>query len=269
MSITRRLFLQTTAAASVGVGAPAVAHALEADSNVTALPQASPALREAYDAWRQACADIAGTKQDLEWLVDEWRHLWPLAPEPIVWRVNPPRGEPTAERDLAGKRIYRDVAELRGRFVSFTKANNGRANFCVNTVEELTACLSMAKARKPKGRTASALEKNRNFLARYISDLETQLHHAQAYEAEKDRVRELSGVAEAKRKIADARNRASDAAATVGEMPAANATDIHLKAEVIIGEYERRFDDPAGLGMISDGYLLAQAVLAIAGRAQP
>lgn len=268
MSLTRRLFLQSTAAVSVGAGAPAVAQALEADMSVKALPDASPALREAYDEWRSACADITKTKEDLEWLVAEWRHLWPLAPEPIVWRINPPRGEPTAERDLAGKRVYRDVAELKGRFASFTKANNGRANFCVHSVEELTECLNDAKARKPKGRTPNALENNRKFLARYISDLETQLDHARAYEAEKDRVRELSGVAEAKRKIADARNRAADAAEKVSEMPATNATDIHLKAEVIVGEYERRFDDPAGLGIISDGYLLAQAVLGLAGRAQ-
>lgn len=266
MSITRRQFIQTTAAVSIGAAAPVIA-APNAEQS-TAVPEASPDLREAYDQWRAAFIDLTNAKSDMEWLVDEWRHHWPLAPEPIVQRINLSTGDPDAERDLSGKLLQRDIADFGGRFAKFAKDNHGKANFCIRSAADLEDSLAEAKARVVKGRTPRALENNRKYLARYVAGLEEQLQHARSYEAAIERVREESGVGAARRKIEAARRRVSDASEIVAGLPAVNAADLQLKAEVIVGEYERRFADPGGLGIVSDGYWLARAVLEIDARAE-
>src|SRR5690606_28484224 len=58
------------------------------------------------DLWRQmrfAETDYREAKEALGWLADEYKHLWPRAPESVRWRGT--GGDP--ECDIAG-RPYRD-----------------------------------------------------------------------------------------------------------------------------------------------------------------
>lgn len=78
--ITRRSLISSAPAIGIAAVTPAVA-APTIDG--TKAPENSTLL-DAYEAWRSAMDDLATAKNDLVWLIDEWWHLWPLAPDEIL-----------------------------------------------------------------------------------------------------------------------------------------------------------------------------------------
>ncbi|MFX7329178.1 hypothetical protein ABTI69_20540, partial [Acinetobacter baumannii] len=77
-NITRRNLLKQSPTALVLATVPvgAAVAALPAE----AAPAENPELIAAYERFVAARAERAAAEDALEWLADEWRHLWPLAP---------------------------------------------------------------------------------------------------------------------------------------------------------------------------------------------
>jgi hypothetical protein len=108
-TVTRRRVLlglgAATASAAV-VGTPTGA------KSATVARAENPELLKAYKALQDARTEEAKAKDALEWLVDEWRHLWPLAPEALLGGANADRygrDDNNAERDIAGRYLKRDT----------------------------------------------------------------------------------------------------------------------------------------------------------------
>lgn len=67
----------------------------------------NPDLLQAHERMIAARTELADAKSALEWIADEWRHLWPLAPEELLGGANAGFSDTTAERDIVGNRVAR------------------------------------------------------------------------------------------------------------------------------------------------------------------
>ncbi|WP_146148970.1 hypothetical protein [Pseudaminobacter soli (ex Li et al. 2025)] len=86
------------APAATSTNNPEVTHLAE--------PQANPELVALVSKLRDAKAERDAAKDAKEWLVDEWRHLWPLAPEEITLR-GCTEWDDCREVDMAGSPVIR------------------------------------------------------------------------------------------------------------------------------------------------------------------
>jgi len=80
----------------IGLAASTAAAPTVAIANTDAISGAADEIEENPDliaAWhqhREAEAEYWTAKDELGWLADEWKHLWPLAPEGILGVLTPP-----------------------------------------------------------------------------------------------------------------------------------------------------------------------------------
>lgn len=81
MKTTRRTFLGGAAAASLPVtaGTCVAVTAIQVEAASPAVVVENPDLLAAYVRLQDAQAELHAAKDALEWIADEWRHLWPLA----------------------------------------------------------------------------------------------------------------------------------------------------------------------------------------------
>lgn len=230
---TRRNFLKSAPAAIVS---SAVLSAPASASVASVAPMtASPELAEAHGRLLAALAEQQQAKDALEWLADEWRHRWPLAPEELLSLANADRygSRDIAERNIIGSFIFRDTSELTTRFSAKMRQESPRVCFGVLTAERAQEILDMWTAREPAGRTEKALARNRASREEGIAEYTHKLSLARQYEAETARLKQAAKVTEAFKRITDAEFAVMSACSEVSQIPARNYADLAIKGQAL------------------------------------
>ena len=161
--VSRRALLMGLAAASTAaavVVAPDAHGAVVAQAHGISGDQAeNPELISAYDKFCDACAELKEAQDTLEWLADEWRHQWPLAPEELLLGANAQDGRYTmpAERDIIGRYLVRDTSDLTKRLAPKFRRENWKTCFVIRTANEERQRLERLRRSTPTGRTEKAL----------------------------------------------------------------------------------------------------------------
>lgn len=197
----------------------------------------NPELVSAWKEHRAAEAEHKAAKDALGWLADEWKHLWPLAPEDILGCANAHihnRADERIERDIIGRPMMREKCELTRRLKKRFREEGGKTAFFIDQPDELSKRLAQLRHSEPRGRTPRALERNRKWRNETIADHENRLRLATEYYAETNRIRALAGVDAAKQRIKDANNRVEAAAAAVSMAPSRTLVGLRLKADILL-----------------------------------
>jgi hypothetical protein len=192
-------------------------------------------LLSAYDRLLQVRGELAAAEDTIEWLVDEWRHLWPLAPEELLGGANADRygRDDDAERDIAGRYLKRDTSALTKRLPSKWREKNTAVCFTVLTPEKARETIEFWSRQVPKGRTQKALEQRRARRDFFIKEYHQKLPLAQAYQKETARLREASGVEEVKQRISVAKAALTTVCGEISTIPAFTHEGLRIKAEAI------------------------------------
>lgn len=247
MNPTRRTVLGGIAAASVAAGAVAAVAATSTVALAGQGAQENPELLEAYAEYSAAQADVAAGNDALEWLADEWKHLWPLAPEELLEGANAHNRAsyiegPPAECDILGRPLMRETAGLTKRLTSAQRVDCATTCFTLQTESNARKRLANWQAHIPKGRTEKSLAKAHATKARFISQLTRQLELAREYEAETARVRAASGVEAMQEQVIAAEARRLAACAAISRFPAYTGQGLRIKAESLLFTGRDLFD---------------------------
>lgn len=201
-TINRRSMLRGLAAATAIPAVPAIA-SQNTDADIIALAaehaKAEHAVKAAADA--------------VEWIVAEYRHLWPLAPDAITL-MNASDWHENAERDIAGRRLTRDGEKLPR---------------VVRTSDSLRACLDRLDG-TPLPKNASATRIARREKAASIFNSELAL--ASAYEAETARLREVSGIGAANRRQRECSEHLASIVGRIINAPVTTPEGLAIKARI-------------------------------------
>ncbi|NNH46215.1 hypothetical protein HLI03_32020 [Rhizobium laguerreae] len=236
---TRRALLWGIAAAST---AAAVAVAPDAHGTIATEAQAlacdqaeNPELISAYQKFYDACAELKEAQDSLEWIADEWRHQWPLAPEGLLLGANAQDGRYTmpAERDIIGRFLVRDTSELTKRLAPKFRREIRKTCFVLRTAAEEKELLKRWKRSTPTGRTEKALARNRAYRIKAIKECELRIQLADQYEAETARLRGVSGADAARLRVRDADIRLQKAADEVSQSQALTVAGLAMKADAL------------------------------------
>lgn len=230
--INRRRFLISTAAASAISAVPMAAQA-------ASLPKTNDTERDAalFDLLKQheeAVQAVKKARADLDWLWDEWRHLWPLAPEEILGFANAREHEDSAERDLIGRRIFRDTMPLTKRVARKFRVENKKTCFQIYTAEATEARIAEVLGWSLSGRTEKSRARNAKWRVRYLAELETRLHLARQYEAETSRIRALSNVEAFQATLEAAKQRELSLKDAIYAFPVHTAAGLEEKARFVL-----------------------------------
>jgi hypothetical protein len=269
MKTTRRSFIGGAAVASlpVAAGTCVAVSAIQVEAIAPAVIAENPDLLAAHARMQDAQAELRDAKDALEWIADEWRHLWPLAPEELLGSAGADRnmGHAEGETNIIGKFIYRDCASLTKRLSPKFRHIDRRDCFSVITADEGKRWLDDFQQRKPEGRTPVALEKSREVIERNVHKYRERVHLAQVYEAETTRLREVAGVDDAKKRIANATRDVEAICDEISRLPAFGLEGLTIKAEAIAasGLFEAlRRDD----GVLPEIGRLVQSLIEMGGR---
>ncbi|TLX12481.1 hypothetical protein FFR93_17010 [Rhizobium sp. MHM7A] len=235
---TRRALLFGLAAASTTAAIAVAPDAQGADlvqTQALAVQAENAELVTAYQKFDAACTELKTAHDELEWLADEWRHQWPLAPEELLLGANAQDGRYTvpAERDIIGRFLVRDTSELTKRLSPKFRRENSKTCFAVRTAEEEREILKRWRQSTPKGRTEKALARNRAYRIQSIKECELRIQLAERYEAETSRLRQVSGVDAAKLRVAKADTRLLAAANDVSQCQARTLAGLGMKADAL------------------------------------
>jgi len=238
-SMSRRNLLLGMAAAST---VAAVAVAPDAHGAVVAQPQGiigdqaeNPELISAYDKFYDACAELKKAQDSLDWLADEWRHQWPLAPEELLLGANAQGGRGTmpAERDIIGRYLVRDTSELTKRLAPQFRRETRNTCFAICTANEERDLLKRWTRSTPTGRTEKALARNRAYRIKAIRECELRIQLADRYEAETARLRRVSGADAARLRVREADILLQKAADQVSKCQACTVAGLAMKADAL------------------------------------
>lgn len=246
METTRRTFLGGLAAASVPAGA-GVAVAAMPTAGAYHVGQENPDLIAAYADFSAALAEIAAAKDALEWLADEWKHLWPLAPEELLECANAERrstyiASAVIESDILGRPLMRDTAALTKRFTPAQRRSLPTTCFTLWTEDSAKKRLAEWEAYTPKGRTPKALANSQARKEKFISELTRRVDLAREYEAATARVKLASGVDAVQDRVAMAGTRCRAACAEISRVPARTGEGLRMKAEALLFTAQGLFD---------------------------
>lgn len=231
-TVTRRRVLlglgAATASAAVVV-APSVA------KSETVARTENPELLKAHEALKDARNEFAEATDALAWIADEWKHLWPLAPEALLGCANADRygHNDDAERDVIGRFIKRDTSDLTKRVSAQYRRDNTRVCFSVLSPEEAIERIEFWKNHKPKGRTEKALATNKATREKFITDFEEKLILAQQYRAETETVRTAAGVQQAKDRIQAAKENIAKIARDISLIEAFTHQGLLVKVDAL------------------------------------
>lgn len=246
-AIDRRKALTTIAAVSAtGLAGSAFAvskvHAAEiresasGDNVAGKVTTESPSFRRLQDAFKAAVKEHADAIEARDWIADEWRHVWPLAPEDILGGANADGlnylGD-DAERDIAGRFIYRDTMSVPNRLSKQFREPGKKTCFQIETVERLSEFLQRFKDNPPTGRTEKSLARNRKLRAEYMAKLRRQITLARAYEAETARIRKASGIEAANQRIKDAKSAYKNVVGAIAAAQPSNFADLRIMASAL------------------------------------
>jgi len=206
------------------------------------LPQKeeNPALIEAWKQYRAAERDYIDAKDALEWLADEWKHLWPLAPEELLgtWNMHKQAWD-SAEKDILGKPLLRDTSVLTMRLSAQQRAEAGQQCFAVSSAAELQKSLEFWREWRPRGRTEKALARNRVAKAKALRRVRRQLRLALRYEADIAGVRKAAGVEAAKARFKTSEENLDRLADRVSRELPFTLYGVRLQADVLAYTFER------------------------------
>jgi len=234
MKTTRRTFLGGVAAASMPVTACVAAttnQALETPK-VTA---ENPDLLAAFKRLQSAQKELWDAEDALVWIADEWRHLWPLAPEELLGVANADRGyhDDSGEKDIIGNYLIRDTSALTRRFNKKQRQKTPFTCFSVTSALRAEKNLNFWLNLVPKGRTERALGESRANRLKQIERYQHCLPLAREYEAATKRLREAAGVDKAKARVKTAEADFFQACDDVSRTPAFGIEGMHIKASAI------------------------------------
>lgn len=229
-TISRRNLLKQSPAVLV-IAATPIGAAVAAVPTQTAQAE-NPELLAAYDRFLAARAEVAAAEDALEWLVDEWRHLWPLAPEEILGCANADNYTAGAERDIAGRIIVRETSDMTKRATRRWREEYPRTCFTVHDPDWFQDVIDRWKTPRT-GKTEKALARNRAEQARVLSEYRHKLRLCEEYFAETARLLKASGVDQVKQRIKTARAALDRACSDVSHAPTYTIAGLRLKAEVL------------------------------------
>ncbi|MGO7726697.1 hypothetical protein ACC704_01230 [Rhizobium johnstonii] len=236
---TRRALLWGLAAAST---AAAVAVAPDAHGvDVVRAPSLAcdqaenPELISAYDKFYDACAELKEAQDALEWLADEWRHQWPLAPEELLLNANAQdnRHSTAAERDIIGRFLFRDTSTVTKRLSREFREKTRQTCFTLLTSEKARELLDRWERHAPKGRTEKSLARNLAFREEAIKECNRDIGLAERYEAQTARLRTISGVDAAQVRVRNASTRMRMAADEVSRCDARTMAGLGMRADAL------------------------------------
>lgn len=234
-TVTRRgmlLGLGAATASAAVVVAPSVA------SSQTVTRKENPELLKVFEALEAARKEEEDAKDALEWLADEWRHLWPLAPEALLVNANADArgsyGCSNAERDIIGRYLRRETSDLtRRRFTAKWRQMNPISCFSVMSPEEATESLDFWRNIVPKGRTEKSLATCKANRERAIAEFEENLILATRYRAETEAMRKAAGVQEAKDRIEAAKKSVRQIADDISYIEAFTNQGLRIKVNAL------------------------------------
>ncbi|MGZ2458708.1 hypothetical protein [Rhizobium anhuiense] len=235
-SISRRKLLMGAASAAAAAIAPDAHGAVAIQAlGISADRTENPELISAYDKFCDACAEMKEAQDALEWLADEWRHQWPLAPEELLLGANAQDGRYTmpAERDIIGRYVVRDTSGLTKRLAPKFRRENRKTCFVIRTADEERELLKRWKRSAPTGRTEKALARNRACRIKAITECELRIQLADHYEAETARLRQVSGADAARLRVKDADILLQKAADEVSKCQACTVAGLAMKADAL------------------------------------
>lgn len=232
MKTTRRTFLGGVASTSLPLGA-GVSVAVAA--GVTPAVPENPDLLAAHARLLVAQRELREAKDALDWIADEWRHLWPLAPEPLLWGANADRGSrtETAERDIVDRFIYRETAELTERFTLKQRQQLPRTCFNIMTSDDARETIARWENSLPRGKTAKSIERHRSNREEALTIYRRRLALAEEYEAKKKMLRDKAGVDPARKRIALAQDTLDFVCCEISNLPAKGMAGLSIKADAI------------------------------------
>ena len=266
-ALNRRQMLTGFVAASAATTAVSVPSAAKAE--MVATPKENPELLQAYETLVAARAEHEKAKAELEWLVDEWRHRWPLAPEEILEGANAQCRHNlnyVAERDIAGRFLMRDTSDLTKRLTAKQQAEQQRTCFYLLTSTRAEQMISQWEKHIPTGRTAKSLARNTAFRDTTIRVYRDKLRIAKAYERETATLRNGSGVDAIKWRISDTKTKMERAASEISHIPAFTFEGLQIKAAVLFEVPFVRSEIEQG-GVFGNMARFVQSVLNMGGRA--
>ena len=242
--INRRKMMLGIAAsgAALTVTAAAMSEARSASIDEINEIDENPELVDAWKEFRAAETEYYASKGALSWLADEWKHLWPLAPEEILGNANAHihgSYSDDIERDIIGRPMMRDTSVLTKQLSKEFRQKSRETAFFIDQPDKLAERIREFRKSKPRGRTPRSLERNRKWRKEAMANMQNRLHVARAYHAETRRIRALAGVDAAKQRIKTAEDRFDAAAVAVSKVPSRTLVGLRLKADVLSGALER------------------------------
>jgi hypothetical protein len=238
--LSRRRALSLLAAASAGSisasAAPAAIAASDPSPRSGSAIEENPELLEVYERFLTALDQEKEARDAVEWIADEWRHLWPLAPEEILDSANAHlsgRGGNNPEVDIAGRCVMRNTADLTKRFSAKFSRLDEKTCFNIFSSERARGVIALWENHTPKGRTEKALARNRADKEYVIKEYRRKFTLAQKYEADTASIRAASGMDKAKAKLADAISDVAAARAEISNIPAFTTLGIRIKAAAL------------------------------------
>ncbi|NNH67986.1 hypothetical protein [Rhizobium laguerreae] len=195
----------------------------------------NPDLVAAYQKFCDGCAELKEAQQALEWLADEWKHLWPLAPEALLWGANAQDGRylDDGERDIIGRYLLRDTADLTKRMSAKYRRANPRTCFSILTSARAREVVKDRKKSSPKGRTEKARARNQALRDEAIREYEQKIVLAERYEAETAHLRKVSGADAGRLRVKDADAHLLKMANEVSQCQARTVAGLGMKADAI------------------------------------
>ncbi|MGR8923840.1 hypothetical protein ACU8MB_08835 [Rhizobium leguminosarum] len=236
---TRRALLWGLAAASTAAALAVAPDAHGADviqaPSLAGDQAENPELIAAYQKLCDACVELKEAQQAREWLADEWKHRWPLAPEALLWGANAQDGRyiDDGERDIIGRYLLRDTADLTKRMSAKYRRENPRTCFSILTSARAREIVADRKKSSPKGRTEKARARNQAMRDDAIRTYEQNIVLAEQYEAETARLRRISGADAVQLRVRNADARQRKAADEVSQCEARTVAGLGMKADAL------------------------------------
>ncbi|MBX5181680.1 hypothetical protein HJB88_03335 [Rhizobium sp. NZLR5] len=236
-SMSRRKLLlgMGTASAAAAVAIAPDAHGAAVGQGLSSDQAENPELIVAYQKFNDACSQLEEARNSLEWLADEWRHQWPLAPEELLLGANAQNGRYTApaERDIIGRYLIRDTSDLTKRLAPKFRREIRKTCFAIRTADEEKDLLKRWMRSKPTGRTDKALARNRAYRIKATRECELRIQLADRYEAETARLRQVSGADAARLRVREADILLQKAADEVSKCQACTVAGLAMKADAL------------------------------------
>jgi len=227
----RNVLMGLAAVPTVAAPAAVTASPIEAEERQT--------LIKAWEDFRAAEAEYYAAKDALEWLADEWKHLWPRAPESARWHGS----DGIVEADIAG-RSYRDE---RGYVIS------------LKTLKELARGREWVEAQQPRKRVKDRAKEEQRLL-KWKREWLAEIDEAEAYYDRIAKLRTAAGAEAANKRVDTALVAMTAAATRVSKEPARTLYGVRLKADAVLGTMEA-YGIKADNSFIGDAQRLADAVM--------